>query len=251
MTLASMNASKDVRQIFVIARNPEEDSKLPFLLRLPLEGGLVLKARDTWPRSARIYCHPFEGGWPQGAEILEETPIVSCRRRGALIDLVLDRPRLARSQLVFTETRGRATIFWQTQKAARAANPGARVPRARAAVQGLAIAIDTRERYPFRFAGRGVETEREALSAGDYAVRSADALIAAVERKAFENFRFLPLRRNARLPDATSFRASGSRGRHRGALLGALQAGAREQRLARRRACPPAGSLPRSSGHLR
>ena len=187
-TLARMNASGDVRQIFVIARNPEEDSKLPFLLRLPLEGGLVLKARDTWPRSARIYCHPFEGGWPEGAEILEETPVVSCRRRGAMIDLVLGRPRLARSQFVFTETRGRPTIFWQTQKAARAANPGARVPRAPAVVQGFAIAIDTRERYPFRFAGRGVETERVALPAGDYAVRSADALIAGVERKAFENF---------------------------------------------------------------
>lgn len=183
-----MSASTDVRQIFVIARNPEEDTKLPFLLRLPLGGGLVLKARDRWPRAARIYCHPFEGGWPEGAEILEETSVVSCRRRGPLIDLVLDRPRLARSQFVFTETRGRPTIFWQTQKAARAANPGARVPRARAAVGGFAITIDTRERYPYRFAGRGVETERVALSAGDYAVRSDDALLAVVERKAFENF---------------------------------------------------------------
>ena len=30
--------------IFLIARSPEEDSKLPYLLRLPIEGGLVLKA---------------------------------------------------------------------------------------------------------------------------------------------------------------------------------------------------------------
>jgi hypothetical protein len=35
--------------IFTIVRNPQEDSKLPYLLRLPIEGGLVLKARDTWP----------------------------------------------------------------------------------------------------------------------------------------------------------------------------------------------------------
>ncbi len=40
--------------IFLIARNPEGDSKLPYLLNLPIDGGLVLKARDTWPRSARI-----------------------------------------------------------------------------------------------------------------------------------------------------------------------------------------------------
>jgi hypothetical protein len=40
--------------VFLIARNPEEDSKLPYLLHLPIEDGLVLKALDTWPRSARI-----------------------------------------------------------------------------------------------------------------------------------------------------------------------------------------------------
>jgi hypothetical protein len=32
---------------FLIARNPEEDTKLPYVLRLPIEDGLVLKARDT------------------------------------------------------------------------------------------------------------------------------------------------------------------------------------------------------------
>jgi hypothetical protein len=42
--------------VFTIARNPQEDSKLPYLLRLPIEGGLILKARDTWPRATRIYC---------------------------------------------------------------------------------------------------------------------------------------------------------------------------------------------------
>jgi hypothetical protein len=31
---------------FVVARNPQADSKPPYLLRLPLEGGLVLKARS-------------------------------------------------------------------------------------------------------------------------------------------------------------------------------------------------------------
>lgn len=173
---------------FLIGHNPQEDSKLPYLLQLPIDGRLLLKARDTWPRSSRIYCHPFEGDWPGEAEIIEQTPVVSCRRRGAVIDLVLDRPRLTRSQFVFTETRGRPAIFWQTQRAARAANPGARIPRARAVPGGLSIAIDTRERYPYRFAGRGVATGRAALPAGDYAVLAEDDPIASVERKTFENF---------------------------------------------------------------
>src|SRR5437867_12440107 len=152
---------------FVIARNPQEDSKLPFLLRLPIEGGLVLKARDMWPRASRVYCHLFEEDWPADAEVVEETPVASIKRRGPVVDLVLQRPRLARSQFVFTETRGRPAIFWQTQKAAKAANPGARIPRGRAVPGGFTVAIDTRERYPYRFANRAVTTERAALPAGD------------------------------------------------------------------------------------
>jgi hypothetical protein len=114
-----MSQSGQPRPVFLIARNPQPDTKLPYLLKLPLEGGLVLKARDTWPRVSRIYCHRFEEDWPTQPEILERVPVTSCRRRGAAIDLVLDRPRLARSQFVFTEVRGRPAIFWQTQKTAR------------------------------------------------------------------------------------------------------------------------------------
>lgn len=172
---------------FVIARNPEEDSKLPYLLRLPLEGGLVLKARDTWPRASRVYCHPFDDGWSDAFEVLEETPVVTIRRRGPVIDLVLDRPRLSRSQFVFTETRGRPAIFWQTQKSAKSANPGARIPRGRAAPAGLEIAIDTRERYPYRFATHGVVTNRMTLAAGDYAIVADGDPVASVERKTLEN----------------------------------------------------------------
>ena len=70
---------------FVVARNPQADSKLPYLLRLPLEGGLVLKAREPWPATARVYCHHFEEAWPEDAEIIEQTPVLLCRRRGAAI----------------------------------------------------------------------------------------------------------------------------------------------------------------------
>jgi len=119
--------------------------------------------------------------------VIEETPVTLCLRRGAAIDLVLDRPRLARSQFVFTEVRGRPAIFWQTQKTAKAANPGARVPRRRTLADGFTIAIDTRERYPFRFADRDISKEQVALPAGDYGVREGEGVIAAVERKTIEN----------------------------------------------------------------
>ncbi len=46
--------------MFIVACNPQPDTKLPFLVKLLLEGGLVLKAREAWPTTSRVYCHPFE-----------------------------------------------------------------------------------------------------------------------------------------------------------------------------------------------
>jgi hypothetical protein len=44
--------------VFEVAANPDPDSSLPFLIRLPPpDGELVLKARDSWPRTAKVYCH--------------------------------------------------------------------------------------------------------------------------------------------------------------------------------------------------
>src|SRR4029450_1615587 len=68
----------------------------------------------------------------EAAELVERVPVRSCRRRGGAIDLVLDRPREHRSQLVFTRVRGRQVIFWQSPRTARGARPGGRVPGGRA-----------------------------------------------------------------------------------------------------------------------
>jgi hypothetical protein len=94
---------------FVIARNPDGDSTLPYLLRVPLgPQGVILKARETWPRTAKVYCHRVHES-PEDAEIVERVPVRSCVRRGAAIDLVLDRGRENRSQLVYgSGTPGRS-----------------------------------------------------------------------------------------------------------------------------------------------
>ncbi len=88
----------DSSRAFLVARNPEADSRLPYLLRLPLEGGSVLKARESWPATARVYCHRFEDAWPEQAEIVEQTPVRVCRRRGAAIDGRLRRVRARRDR---------------------------------------------------------------------------------------------------------------------------------------------------------
>jgi hypothetical protein len=171
--------------LFEVAANPDPDSSLPFLIRLPLpDGELVLKARDTWPRTAKVYCHRAEG-WPERPEILEQATVRSCRQRGVAIDLVLDRPRENRSQLVFTRIQGgREAIFWQSARTTRQARPGIRVPRRRAAgLTELTILVDTRERYPYRFAHQQATTQRQALPVGDYGIAHDDELVAVVERK--------------------------------------------------------------------
>jgi hypothetical protein len=169
---------------FAIARNPDVLSKLPYLIRIPLSGGpIILKAAQPWPRTAKVYCHRAEA-WPSDPDILEEVAVRTCVRRGQAIDLVLDRARENRSQVVFTTIRGREGIFWQTARTARLSRPGVRVPARRASGAGvLEIAVDTRERYPYRFAGRRVTTSRQPLSVGDYGVSHDDEIVAVVERK--------------------------------------------------------------------
>jgi hypothetical protein len=175
--------------VFEVATNPDPDSTLPFLIRVPLpDGELVLKARDSWPRTAKVYCHRAER-WPENPEIVERIPMRSCQRRGVAIDLVLDRPRENRSQLVFTRIQGgREGIFWQSARTTRQARPGIRVPRRRAAdLAHLTILVDSRERYPYRFAIQQATTERQALPAGDYGIAHDEQIVAIVERKSLHD----------------------------------------------------------------
>jgi hypothetical protein len=169
---------------FVIARNPDPDSSLPYLVRLPLgRAGLALKVRDTWPRTAKVYCHRADA-WPaSGLEVVERVPVRSCIRRGAAIDLVLDRGRENRSQFVFTRARGREMIFWQSARTAKQARPNVSLPTARTAGRVLEIVVDSHERYAWDFRRQQAVTRRGALAAGDYGVLLGDALVASVERK--------------------------------------------------------------------
>lgn len=169
---------------FVVARNPEPDSKLPYLLRIPLGDGIILKAREPWPDTSKVYCHRVDE-WPVDADIIERVPTRSCVRRGSAIDLVLDRSRKNRSQLVFTRVRGgRPAIFWQTARTNKQARPGVNIPTARGSgVADLQIVVDSHERYGYTFKDQQVATRRAALPAGDYGVMLDDALLATVERK--------------------------------------------------------------------
>ena len=50
----------------LIARNPDPDSRLPYLLLLPLAGGMVFRTSGTWPRTSALYCYPVSADeWPE------------------------------------------------------------------------------------------------------------------------------------------------------------------------------------------
>jgi ERCC4 domain len=169
----------------VIARNPDPDSALPFLLRVPLAGGLVFRTSGTWPRVKALYCYPVPvSEWPAAPEIVEQVGLRSCVRRGAAIDLVLDRGRENRSQLVFTTARGREAVFWQSPRTRKQARPNVTTPTARASgIADLQIMVDSHEQYAYRFATQQVSLVKQALACGDYGVHVEGRLVAAVERK--------------------------------------------------------------------
>jgi hypothetical protein len=173
-----------VATTFRIARNPDAESTLPYVVEVPLPTGpLFLKVKDTWPRTTKIYCHEVSE-WPTGAELVDEIPVRSCVRRGVAVDLVLDRARENRSQFVFTTLKGgRRGIFWQSARTARKTRPGLRLPTARSAAGPLEIVVDTRERYPWKFAQQQATTIRRALPVGDYAVELDADVVGVVERK--------------------------------------------------------------------
>ncbi len=55
----------------LIARNPDPDSTLPYLVRVPLGDGLVFRAKDTWPRTSALYCHPVAATeWPEAPDVV-------------------------------------------------------------------------------------------------------------------------------------------------------------------------------------
>lgn len=127
--------------------------------------------RDTWPRTSKVYCHRAEA-WPSDTEGIEQVPVRSCQRRGASIDLVLDRGRENRSQGVFTSIRGgREAIFWQSARTGEQARPAVHTPTARAGgIERLTVVVDSQGRYAYRFTEQQVDVVRRVLPTGDCAV---------------------------------------------------------------------------------
>lgn len=172
-----------------MAENPTPGTRLPVLLSLPLTPRpLLLATRGEWPVDKDLYCHELSD-WPEGARELDRVPVITCTRRGSSVELVLDRPQRRRSLFVFTRSKqGNRVVFWRSERSMRSTRPGVRAPQARGLDGPMAVIVDTRERYPWRFPNNPVTLERRRLPVGDYGVFDDDELAAVVERKKLQEF---------------------------------------------------------------
>lgn len=98
----------------------------------------MFRTAGTWPREKALFAYPMPlDAWPANPVIVEHVPLRSCQRRGAAIDVIADRSRHNRSQIVFTTARGRDVVFWQSPDTRKQARPKVRTPTARA--QGVEL----------------------------------------------------------------------------------------------------------------
>ena len=183
-----------------------DSERFPFrVVVLDASGRTVLQLRtqDRWPAANQnIFCLREDAATePAVGDEIERVAIVALQRRGVRMSVVLDRARYKRCDFLFLRHTYKnrpeedyEQIFWQTQTSMVQRRPKFVPPVLRTRDQ-FTVAIDARERYPWRFAGGSVVRKR--LDAGDYALMDGDTPRAVVERKTFENmladFGVLPL----------------------------------------------------------
>jgi hypothetical protein len=169
--------------------------RFPYRVTIEDAGGrplLRLRTQDRWPAANQnIFCLRESDDSASDGEEIERANVVALQRRGVRMSVVLDRPRYKRCDFLFLRRSHKnrpeesfEQIFWQTQTSMVQRRPKITPPAIRSRDQ-LTIAVDARERYPWRFAGSIVVRKR--LDCGDYALLDGDEMMAVVERKTLDN----------------------------------------------------------------
>lgn len=170
------------------------DPKFPY--RLTIRQGdkilLALRVQDRWPgQKGNIFCMREETrSWTHPDKEIERVPVISLKRVGKRLVLVLDRAINKRCDFLFLTKKYKTKegeyeqIFWRTQKALRERRPKVKLSPYHKGE--LNVVIDANERYPWNFPNSFVKKDN--LPVGDYALVNEDGIIAIVERKTFDNF---------------------------------------------------------------
>lgn len=152
---------------------------------------LAVRAQSVWPGPGQqIFCLRETGFDPaEPLEEIENVVVTHLSKVGRKLSIALDRPQRKRCEFltVIKPYRGSEQtyeqIFFRTQSGIRAHRSRTRMELRDA--PEITIAIDSRERYPWRFPGAVIE--RRPLPVGDYGLVRDDHIVATIERKTFDN----------------------------------------------------------------
>lgn len=153
---------------------------------------LSLFVQAKWPGAGKnIFCLRDTDFEIYGEEI-EKVEIISIRRYGKRMSIVLNREKNKRCEFLFLKKKYKnkegeyEQIFWRTYKALRERKP--KVKLKKYVDETLKIVIDINEKYPYRFPNS--EIEKKKLPCGDYAlIDNEGKILAVVERKTFDNMK--------------------------------------------------------------
>ncbi len=167
-----------------------------FRYRISLEQhGRVLAAfrtQEAWPGPGQqVFClREREVEADEPLDFVERVPVAQLSRVGRKLSVVLDRPHRKRCEFLAIQKPAKnggemvEQVFFRTERGIRAHRSGGRV-ELRAMPENLEVVVDSAERYPWRFPG--ATQARRRLASGDYALVQDGLVLAAVERKTFEN----------------------------------------------------------------
>lgn len=171
--------------------------RFPFRVAIEQNGRTILAVRtqSAWPGPGQqVFCLRERGDdEAEFLDPLERVPVAHLGRVGRKLTVVLDRPTRKRCEFLAiqrTTKDGRAVeqLYFRTESGIRAHRSRTRMellPSA-APAEPLTIAVDTAERYPWRFPGSTLV--RRKLASGDYALMEAGRTVAVVERKTYDGF---------------------------------------------------------------
>ncbi len=176
----------------------QEGERFPY--RLCIEESpdnfICLNTQERWPGPGKKNFCQFLGTC-HAADLpldkpIEECKIITLKRYGKRLVIVLDRKTKKRCWFVFIKKEYKTRpgnfyeqVFWITQSSEAVRRPGAYVPKVRENVE-IEIIIDKREHYPYKFGY--INTKRENLPVGDYALIKDGRIFAVAERKSLDNF---------------------------------------------------------------
>ena len=152
---------------------------------------LTVRAQSPWPGPGQqIFCLREPVVDPEEAvETVERATVAHLGRVGRKLSVALDRQGRKRCEFLAIQKPGpdglpREQIFFRTESGIRAHRSRTRMELLPRSVP-LVVAVDSAERYPWRFPGATVR--RRKLPVGDYALLVDEHLAATVERKSFDN----------------------------------------------------------------